>query len=172
MSTQTVSSRDVTVRRRALTVEGLIDFVAWSSEVIGRAAVLMPELGLGAGDLLPVLKANSNWMSRLWFGRAGVDRAALGLCAAEAYRTRMRRRPGGYDRGIEGPVLMPRFTAGEDSGSVSLWRTDTNRNIPHAEGRLVLSRDFLERHVPQSGLLLPPGASPRGGTGVRQRLPA
>jgi hypothetical protein len=163
MSSQTVSTRDVTVRRRALTVDGLMHFVAWSSEVICRAAVLMPEIGLGERDLLPVLKANSNWMSRFWFSRAGVDRAALGLCAAEAYRARMRRRPGGYDRGIEEPVLMPRFAAGDDGGSVGLWRTDTNRNIPHAEGRLVLSRDFLERHAPQAGLLLPANAPGRAG---------
>lgn len=58
---------------------------------------------------------------------------------------------------------MPRFAAGDDGGSVSLWRTDTNRNIPHAEGRLVFSRDYLERHVPQSGLLLPANAPRRAG---------
>jgi hypothetical protein len=130
-----------------------MNFVVWSSAVIGASAALMPGIGLGERDCLSVLSANRNWMSRLWFGRASVDRAALGLCAVEAYRQRHRNQPGGYDCAIDGPVLMPRFSAGRDSGSVSVWRTDTNRNIPNDEGRLTFSRAFLERHAPQSGLV-------------------
>ncbi|MFO1090061.1 MAG: hypothetical protein U1E46_10860 [Hyphomicrobiales bacterium] len=139
---------------RAAMAGNLMQFVSWSFEVIDRSNVLAPDLRLAERDYLVVLTANQNWMSRLSIDGAPVNRAALALIAVERFRVTARAAEGSYDPQIEQPVLMPRFLPGYEAGAIALWRTDTNRNVPDALGRMTFPKTFLTEYAPDAGLLL------------------